>query len=103
MNTLSDLPEMTPQHMCRLFREALRMRPTDYLLHRHLDEARRLLRESELPVAMTARECGFNDASYFSTVFRRYEGISPVGYRKAHKLKGGQADGADNDHKRKDL
>ena len=83
MTFLAELIGVTPQHFCRLFREALGMRPTDYLLSRRLEEAARLIRETDLPLYEIAAKCGFGDPSYFSTVFRKHEGISPAAYRKS--------------------
>lgn len=79
---LADLVGVTPQHFCRLFRETLNMRPNDYLIGRRLDEAKRLIRENKLPIAEIAELSGFHDPSYFSTVFKKHEGISPAEYRK---------------------
>ena len=85
LSTLASLAGVTPQHLCRLFREALSMRPTDYLLNRRLDEAKRLIRETDMRISIIAQRCGFNDAGYFSTVFRRHEGCSPAAFRREYK------------------
>jgi len=79
---LADLIGVTPQHFCRLFRETLNMRPNDYLIGRRLDEAKRLICENKLSIAEIAELSGFHDPSYFSTVFKKREGISPAEYRK---------------------
>ena len=45
-------------------------------------KARRLLLDPDLPVSEVAVACGYDDALYFSRVFRRVCGVSPTEYRK---------------------
>ena len=78
---LAELTGVTHQHFCRIFKSALNMRPNDYLTGRRIDEACRMLRESELTVAEISAACGYGDPSYFSTVFKRHTGLSPAAYR----------------------
>ena len=55
--------------------------PARYVLGLRIREARRLLAETDLPVADVARQTGFEDPFYFSRCFRRMTGISPRPYR----------------------
>ena len=80
MSFLASLVGVTPQHFCRMFKSTMNMRPNDFLIKRRLEEAARLLGEG-CSVAETAVRCGFNDPGYFSTVFKRYNGVSPHTYR----------------------
>ena len=65
----------------RRFSELLR----DYRLER----AQILLRSSRHSITRIAFECGFQDANYFSTIFRRQAGQSPRRYRNDYvKSKG---------------
>jgi len=74
---------ISPQHLCRVFKETLNMRPLEYLTRRRLQEAKRLLQRTELPIAEIALQSGFPDAGYFSTVFKKHEGITPMEYKKS--------------------
>lgn len=85
MTDLAALAGISSQHLCRIFKETMRMRPTEYLTYRRLGEAKNLLRHSNHSVAEIGSMCGFPDPGYFSTVFRRYEKVSPVEYRKNQK------------------
>lgn len=87
LTELADIAGITPQHLCRIFRETMNMRPNEYLTQRRLQEAKRLIEQNELSISEAAARSGFPDASYFSTVFRRYEGVSPAEYRKRTALK----------------
>lgn len=50
--------------------------PNEFIRAIRLSRARELL-ESGHPIAETAAETGFSDAKYFSTVYKKYYGISP--------------------------
>ena len=47
-----------------------------------IEEAKRLLRESALSVMAVASEVGYADERYFSKVFKRVTGYTPMVYRK---------------------
>jgi len=82
MTVLAELVGISSQHLCRIFKETMHMRPTEYLTYRRLGEAKKLLHHSNASIAEIGANCGFPDAGYFSTVFKRYEGMSPAEYRK---------------------
>ena len=58
--------------------------PLRYYLNLKMDAAKDSLRNSEKPVRLIARELGYEDEFYFSRIFKTYEGISPLTYRKLH-------------------
>lgn len=53
-----------------------------YLTELRLDYARHLLVYSSLRVGEIAFSIGFNDANYFSNIFKKHEGCSPLEYRR---------------------
>lgn len=76
---------VTPQYFCELFRSITSHRPTEYVNQRRVDRAKELLlREPHTKVHDIARRVGFENDSYFSTVFRKYEGVSPRIYRETN-------------------
>jgi LacI family transcriptional regulator len=46
-----------------------------------LDHAKRMLRETDLPISKIAESSGYNSASYLTQVFRRELGVAPNQYR----------------------
>ncbi|MEV8530599.1 AraC family transcriptional regulator [Streptomyces sp. NPDC051211] len=54
----------------------------EYLLGIRLTRAKELLARTDLPVAGVARRVGYPDAAYFSRLFSRRVGVSPVRFRE---------------------
>ncbi len=60
----------------------------EYLTDIRMEQARKLLGETELRSYEVAQACGFSNPTYFSTVFKSVCGMSPSAYRKSIKEKG---------------
>lgn len=58
---------------------------TSYMLKLRLDHFSRLLENSDLPISTAADKAGFVDSSNFSTLFKKYKGMTPSEYRKKYK------------------
>jgi AraC-like DNA-binding protein len=86
--TIDDLAatiDVTPQHLCHLFKETMNHRPFEYVnTYRITKSKAMMIKEPETPIADIAKRCGYESVGYFSSVFRKYEGISPGSYRKLH-------------------
>ncbi len=75
----SGLPERSFQ---RRFVQATGLSPLDYVHTLRLEEAKQMLEASTLAVEAIACEVGYQDASFFSRLFRRKVGLTPAQYRK---------------------
>lgn len=64
-------------HFCRLFKEARGMTALEYLLRHRLHIADILLENTDKSIADIASLCGFEDASYFSRCYKKYNGNTP--------------------------
>lgn len=71
------------RHASRLFRSELGTTFREHLTGLRLERARRLLRETDLPVIEVAAEAGWSSLGHFTTTFRRRTGLTPTGYRAA--------------------
>jgi LacI family transcriptional regulator len=58
----------------------------DVIRERQFQEARRLLRTTELSVTLIAEQCGFSASNEFARAFRAAEGKSPSAYRKEDRF-----------------
>jgi AraC-like DNA-binding protein len=82
---LADEVGVTPQHFCRLFKSATGRRPFEYLNSYRIARSKDLMiQRPDLTVSHVAEMCGYESLNYFSSVFRRFEGMSARHYRKLH-------------------
>jgi len=79
MTRLSGLAERS---FTRRFREATGMAPLEYVHTLRLEEAKQMLESGDAPVEGIANEVGYEDAAFFSRLFRRKVGLTPVQYRR---------------------
>ncbi|CAA9396767.1 MAG: hypothetical protein AVDCRST_MAG51-642 [uncultured Ramlibacter sp.] len=79
MAALSQLPERTFK---RRFAQATGMAPLEYVHHVRLEEAKQLLESGETAIEAIAVDVGYSDSSFFSRLFRRKVGMTPVQYRQ---------------------
>lgn len=56
-----------------------------YVNKKRIEEAKKLLADSDIKIYDVAERVGFSDVDYFSRKFRTMEGMSPVDYRKKAK------------------
>ena len=68
--------------LCRIFRQATGITVARYLVSYRLAEAKKLLVDTDLQIAVIAANCGFDSSSHFCIVFRQYEGITPKEFRR---------------------
>lgn len=76
---------LSPGRLAHLFKEDTGTSLIDYLLKVRIDRASTLLRTSTTAITNIAYSTGFHDPSYFSRVFKKATGHSPVAYRTLSK------------------
>ncbi|MBR5104767.1 MAG: substrate-binding domain-containing protein [Bacteroidales bacterium] len=59
---------------------------TSYIMELRLKHFCNLLETTDLPIRTAADRSGFIDSSNFSTIFRKYKGMTPTEYRKISKV-----------------
>lgn len=69
-------------YFSRVFKEQIGVSPYEYLINLRLGYAKTLLRSTSHDMLEIAGKAGFEDCSYFISVFRKREGITPLKYRK---------------------
>ncbi|MCB1689503.1 MAG: helix-turn-helix domain-containing protein [Halioglobus sp.] len=83
MTQLAAQTQLSARTLHRRFKRATGMAPLNYLQSLRIAGARELLRHSNLSVGDIAWQHGIQDVSYFSQLFRRHCGMSPLEYRNA--------------------
>jgi transcriptional regulator GlxA family with amidase domain len=79
MVKISGLPERSFK---RRFQQATGMSPLEYVHTLRLEEAKQMLESGDTPVEAIANEVGYEDAGFFSRLFRRQVSLTPAQYRK---------------------
>ena len=72
---------LSPSYASRLFKTVQDCTIMEYLTSVRLEEAKRLLQNPMYLIDEVASNVGYSDASYFTKVFRREEGVTPTQYR----------------------
>lgn len=68
----------------RLFEAEFDMPIGRYILNRRIQLSVDALRNTGMPIATIAAECGFSDYNYFIRAFKKQMGITPLQYRKSN-------------------
>ena len=78
---LSGKFSMSPFYFSKLFKEYCSMSFVDYLTDVRIKKAIELFSDEKLRLNEIANQIGYNDANYFSRVFKKTIGMSPKEYR----------------------
>lgn len=73
---------ITPNHLNKSVRRVTGKPAIRWIMETIVLEAKVLLYQSNLSISEIALELGVDDQSYFSRLFKKYEGITPMGFRK---------------------
>ncbi|QDQ00497.1 ABC transporter substrate-binding protein [Lysinibacillus fusiformis] len=69
-------------HVSSLFKKKTGYSVIDYLIRTRLDIAAKLLVETDATLKEIALSIGYKDPYYFSRLFKKYKGVSPLRFRK---------------------
>ena len=73
-----------PERACKIFKE----QTGETLLNRFnrlkTEEAKRLLKNTDLSATEISLSLGFTEPKYFGAVFKKFTGVSPMAYKKEH-------------------
>lgn len=73
--------EMSSKYIGRVFTKETGLRFTEYLMAYRMQEARRLIRNTNEKISAVARMVGYSQPNNFYTHFRQYFGVSPSSLR----------------------
>jgi len=77
-----------PSYFSRIFKQKFGVSLSDYIRQKRMEQAMRLLQETELSVEEIMERIGYKERSAFSHAFSRHTGAAPAEYRA--KMKRGQ-------------
>ena len=73
---------ITPNHLNKVVKGATGKSPSAWIEEAIIQQARLLLRGTDLPLGDIAAKVGIMDQSYFARKFRQHEGMTPSEYRQ---------------------
>jgi transcriptional regulator GlxA family with amidase domain len=78
---VADDAQINPRTLNRRFTQATGKTPSRYLLGLRLNQAKELLRQTNLSIGEIATNVSYEDYSYFSALFKQHIGFTPREYR----------------------
>lgn len=79
---LAALVRLSTGHLARAFRQSFGVSPRAFIIKQRVEAAKRLILESETPLAEIALSCGMADQSHLTRHFTRAVGTSPAAWRR---------------------
>ena len=83
-NDISAHVGISPSYFSSLFNELMKESVTSYLNRIRVEQAKKLLSNTKMPIKEIGTSCGFASANVFGRVFKKYTQQSPSQYRDSH-------------------
>jgi len=80
--TLARLAHLSPSHFFAVFKKRTGFAPKDFFIRLKIQRACEILEATDLCVKEVAAKLGYDDAFYFSRLFKSVNGVAPTGYRR---------------------
>lgn len=73
-------------YLTHLFSQRYGISPLQYIIKKRVALAKHLLVNTDLKVDGVANACGYDDVAYFCRIFKKQENITPLQFRKKHRI-----------------
>jgi len=81
LSELADNVQMSQYRFARAFKQSTGIPPHQYLLMQRVEQAKKLLTLTQLPIVAISYQLGFASQSHFAATFRRFTKVTPKVYR----------------------
>lgn len=78
---LAELVHLNPTYLSQTFKKETGNSLGKYILNEKLNEAKRMLVQSDISIAEISMLLQFSDQSYFTSTFKKFTGVTPRQYR----------------------
>lgn len=84
--SMGNLAYHNSAYLARIFKQKVGQSMSGYLVERRIEEAKRLLLETELSISEIAMAVGYDNFAYFSRLFKKKAGCTPKEYKKENAI-----------------
>jgi AraC family transcriptional regulator len=85
LNDVARVAGMAPHHLHRTFRSANGVTLHQWIVRLRLDEAKRLVQETDMPISNVCHRVGYASLPSFTTLFRSHFGRPPAAFRRTRR------------------
>lgn len=85
LQTQADELGVNASYLSALFKKEVKTTYTDYVNKKRVEYAKQLLTSTNDQIQNIAQQCGILDLNYFSKVFKKYSGVTPMKYRENNR------------------
>ena len=84
---LGELVFLNTDYLSRIFRKEKGISISNYIIQKRVEEAKKLLTQSTLPINTVSLYVGYSNFSYFTKMFKDNTGYAPLEYRRSFSEK----------------
>ncbi|MBO5726868.1 MAG: AraC family transcriptional regulator [Clostridia bacterium] len=81
VNDLTEFLGITQPYLYKIFKAKCNLSPKEYIINYQVDQAKKMLRDTNLTITQIGMSVGFSDVLQFSKFFRMHTNMSPNTYR----------------------
>ena len=75
---------LSSAYLSTMFKKEMGINFSDFLISCRMEAAKKLLKNTDLPISEVAEKVGYTDSRYFSKTFNKVVGLKPSAYRKLY-------------------
>lgn len=85
LQDIANALEISPNYLSQVFKKHMGIGISEYITNKKIEVSKTMLKESNMKIYEISDSLGFEDAFYFSKVFKKNTGITPKDYRNQKK------------------
>lgn len=85
LKELADLTDLSQSYFSHAFKAATGVPPYQWHMKARMRRVEQMLTDPDLPLPQIAVAAGFADQAHFTRAFRRFSGLTPAAWRRAHR------------------
>lgn len=85
-NSLAEIVYLDPDYTAKLFKRETGCSLINYIIKKRIDTAKDLLIHTDLSVNLISDKIGYGNYSYFTKLFKKVVGVTPMDYRRTKQM-----------------